>query len=241
MRPGTNVGPTRTRGGNWPGGGVRHAQLEARPVHPAPDLVHRPVRRADHEVRARRHGAHVLDAADAAGKRDEVDLGIQRAERLGGHVDLAPADVGHPVQHLPVQVAQLDRVVVHRDDAPHARARQPGHRPRPEPARAEHHHGRVAQRELHVAWRSSRATPDRRSSAAAGRSGAASAGERPAAAGSSRRLARPRRPPPAPRWPRSARARRPTRTPAASESTSSRANGWPRAAPRRAPPSLRSR
>ena len=222
------------------GGDVRHAQLEAGAVHPAPDLVHRPVRGADHEVRPRCHGAHVLDTADTAGQRHEVDLGIQRSERFGGHVDLASAHVGHPVQHLPVQVAQLDRVVVHRDDAPHAGACQPRHGPRPEAARAEHQHGRVAQRELHVGS----ARPGGRLIAEVVQLPvvAEQLGGREAGRGRIDSMPRPpRRPPPAPRWPRSARARRPRRaggqrrppargrTDVASRSTTS------------CPPSLRSR
>ena len=78
--------------------------------------------------------AHVGDPPDPPSERDEVDVGIETAERLRGHFHLASPDVRRPVQDLAVEVAQLDRVVVHRDDAPHAGAGESRHGPRPEPS-----------------------------------------------------------------------------------------------------------
>ena len=233
MRPGTNVGPIRTRGGNWPAEvcgrpSSRQARLTQRPISCTGQSAVQTTKSAPAATDARpRRSRH----AGQAGRTRSQDSAPRSASAATS--TLRRPMSRHPVQHLPVQVAELDRVVVHRDDAAHARARESRHGPRPEPAHAQHHHGRVAQRELHLGRRSSRPTPGRRSSAAAGRSGAPrrETGRR---GGIDRTPRRPRPPPPARAMAGSSSGSlgdgvrpRPGRPPARART------GRPRAAPRR--------
>ena len=63
---------------------------------------------------------HVV-GAEAHVVGDDVDVGVQRGERLLGRVDLAVADAVHVVQDLALQVRRVDDV--HVDDAERADAR----------------------------------------------------------------------------------------------------------------------
>ena len=79
---------------------------------------------------------------------DHRDVGVERLDRLAGRVDLLLADPGRVVDHLALEVGQVDGVEV--DDADRAdagRGQVEGSR-RAEPAGADHEHLRVEQLRL---------------------------------------------------------------------------------------------
>ena len=111
--------------------GVEHAELPARAEHRAPH-VRDPedgggvghevaglevVGAVEHDVVAVQHVEHGVPA-QALTVGGDGDLGVESGERAGGGIDLGPADVGGAVDDLPVEVAQVDGVVV--DDAERA-------------------------------------------------------------------------------------------------------------------------
>jgi hypothetical protein len=55
---------------------------------------------------------------------DDVDVGVERHERLLGRVDLPLADAVDVVEDLPLQVGRVDHVHVDDADGAHARRRQ---------------------------------------------------------------------------------------------------------------------
>ena len=68
---------------------------------------------------------NVARARDPRARGYDLDARVEAAERLRGRVDLEPADIGGPVEDLPVEVAELDRVVVHEHDPADSGAGEP--------------------------------------------------------------------------------------------------------------------
>jgi hypothetical protein len=54
----------------------------------------------------------------------DVDERVDGTDRIARAVDLGPADVVGPVDDLPLEVRELDVVVVHDPEGPHARRRE---------------------------------------------------------------------------------------------------------------------
>src|SRR2546430_5890465 len=77
--------------------------------------------------------------------RDDLDVGIEVAERLGRRLDLGPADVVVTVQELALKVGGVDGVEVDDSDLADAGRRQVHGRGRAKPAGAQEEHARVEQ------------------------------------------------------------------------------------------------
>ena len=58
------------------------------------------------------HVVHV----DARGQRDDVHVGVERAEHLRARLDLGPPDIGRGVEDLALEVGHVDDVAVHQAD-----------------------------------------------------------------------------------------------------------------------------
>ena len=66
------------------------------------------------------------------------DQGVEPGHGIRGGIDLGPADVGHPMDHLALQVGHGYDVVVDHADGPHPGGREVLQRGSAEPARADH-------------------------------------------------------------------------------------------------------
>ncbi len=87
----------------------------------------------------------MLRRVDARLVLDDLDVGVERVDRLLGGVDLGHADPLRGVDHLALQVRQVDLVVVDDPERAHAGRRQVQRRRRAEPAGAEQQHLGVEQ------------------------------------------------------------------------------------------------
>ena len=103
----------------------------------------------DDEVVARQDGEHVRRLEPHV-VRDDGDVGVERAHGVGRGVDLAPPDVRGRVEDLPLEVGDVDDVIVDDPERPHARGREVEQRGRAEPARPDDEHARGEQPPLPV-------------------------------------------------------------------------------------------
>ena len=133
-------------------------RCEASRAHPPLQPVRRPVGRVDDEIRAVHGRAHVLLARQALRRRGDLHARVKAQERLRRDRRLRPPHVSLGKQDLAVQVADLDVVAVEDVEPADSGARERVGGPAPEPADAEQHHPRRAQRALRLG--AARARPD---------------------------------------------------------------------------------
>ena len=90
------------------------------------------VRPVDDHIPAAQQLQGVLSAQPSS-VRDDLDVGVERPDRLGRRVHLGTPHSGRGMDDLALKIGDVDVVVVNEPDRPHPGGRQVQGRRRPEP------------------------------------------------------------------------------------------------------------
>ncbi len=147
----------RIVGGNW------LIATKGTPALKQASLIQRSIRCGGQSAASTTTSAPSISAAisstDSTPRRcaSQVDVGVERAQRLGGGLDLRPAEVRFAKQHLAVEVAELDDVAVDQVEPADAGAGERQGHPAAKAADADHHDPRALQPQLRLDARAARA------------------------------------------------------------------------------------